>query len=81
MVRAVFALLSLPVLALCGSLIPTGLEARDADGSVLDRRGANECRSYQDCPICGFYERCCLRAGGSSGFCTCGTSGRESQCL
>ncbi|RCI16261.1 hypothetical protein L249_3180 [Ophiocordyceps polyrhachis-furcata BCC 54312] len=72
MVRSVILLLGLPMLAYCAT-IPNGTET----SSHVKRGG--ECRTYQDCPPCGFYQRCCLPVLGG-GFCQCGTSGRENQC-
>jgi len=35
-----------------------------------------QCTTYNDCPGCGFYQRCCFRQSGCSngiiGFCVCG---------
>ncbi|RDA86161.1 hypothetical protein CP532_3026 [Ophiocordyceps camponoti-leonardi (nom. inval.)] len=74
MVRSVILLLGLPMLGYCASIpFANGTEA----SSHVKRAG--ECRTYQDCPICGFYERCCLPVLGG-GFCQCGTSGRENEC-
>ncbi|RDA94602.1 hypothetical protein CP533_2460 [Ophiocordyceps camponoti-saundersi (nom. inval.)] len=74
MVRSVILLIGLPVLAYC-STIPN-INATEASGNF--KRGS-ECRTYQDCPPCGFYERCCLPSFGG-GWCECGTSGRENTC-
>ncbi|PHH79483.1 hypothetical protein CDD80_4710 [Ophiocordyceps camponoti-rufipedis] len=80
MVRAAILFLGLPMLAYCG-VIPDSTTSDVSNGTAsagLAKRG-NECRTYTDCPICAFYQRCCLAALGG-GWCECGTSGRESQC-
>ncbi|KAF4589843.1 hypothetical protein GQ602_003732 [Ophiocordyceps camponoti-floridani] len=80
MVRAAILFLSLPMLAYC-SVIPDSTTSDMSNGTVSSGVVGRsvECRTYKDCPICGFYERCCLSALGG-GWCECGTSGRENRC-
>ncbi|KAJ4137186.1 hypothetical protein NW768_002767 [Fusarium equiseti] len=66
----------IPLLAMVSTALANEtVEIGDGDLKVCKRNGYNGCCNWDDCPHCGFYQRCCYKPDSvpsDSGECKCG---------